>query len=127
MSTSAAASFVPTTVVEVRSSISLVTSQSLPVPFKAPAPGAAYPNHSARLLTSSPNAKSPLYVLTTPADRAVATAEGSTLWSFTMKPWGEQVDELVREGAYADALILLDSLDVAILPDKVSLYLIGHM
>ena len=38
----------------------------------------------------------------------------------------EQVDELVREGAYADALILLDSLDVAILPDKVSLYLIGH-
>ncbi|KAI0690617.1 hypothetical protein BC835DRAFT_1363553 [Cytidiella melzeri] len=115
---SAAASFIPTTVVEVRSSISLIPSQTLPVPFKSPISGTTYANHSARLLTSSPGSKSPLYLLTTSTDRAAATAEGSTLWSFTMIAWGEQVDELVRNGAYADALALLDSLSTATLPDK---------
>ena len=112
-------SFVPTTVLEIRSSISLLPSQTLPVPFKAPTAGSPYPSYTARLLTSSPGAKSPLYLLTTVTDRTTATTEGSTLWSFCMKSWNEQVDELVRNGAYADALALLDSLDAAVLPDKV--------
>jgi len=36
-----------------------------------------------------------------------------------MKPWGEQVDELIDAGKYAEALTLLDIIDVALLPDKV--------
>jgi hypothetical protein len=36
-----------------------------------------------------------------------------------MKPWGEQVDELVDAGKYAEALALLDTIDAALLPDKV--------
>lgn len=36
-----------------------------------------------------------------------------------MKSWGEQVDELIEAEAYADALALLDTIDSAILPDKV--------
>jgi Vam6/Vps39-like protein vacuolar protein sorting-associated protein 39 len=116
---SSTASFVSTTVVEIRSSISLLTSQTLAAPFKAPAAGSVYSNYSTRLVTPSPGGKSPLFLLTTSNDRSTATAEGSTLWSFTMKTWGEQVDEMVSDGAYADALALLDSLDVAILPDKV--------
>jgi Vam6/Vps39-like protein vacuolar protein sorting-associated protein 39 len=36
-----------------------------------------------------------------------------------MKPWGEQVDELIDAGKYAEALALLDIIDVALLPDKV--------
>ena len=123
---SGAASFIPTTVLEIRSSISLLTSQSLPVPFKPPAQGTPHPSYSARLLTCSPGAKSPLYVLTIATDRTTATAEGSTLWSFSMKSWTEQIDELVQGRAYADALALLDSLDAAILPDKVSHEHIPH-
>lgn len=112
-------SFIPTAVLEIRSSISLIASQTLPAPFKPPVIGSPFPNHLARLLTPSPSSKSPLYLVTVPSDRATATAEGSTVWIFTMKAWGEQVDELVREGSYADALALVDSLDSALLPDKV--------
>jgi hypothetical protein len=36
-----------------------------------------------------------------------------------MKPWGEQVDELVDAGKYAEALALLDTIDAVLLPDKV--------
>ena len=36
-----------------------------------------------------------------------------------MKPWNQQIDELVEAGAYADALSLLDSLDAALVADKV--------
>ena len=36
-----------------------------------------------------------------------------------MKSWGEQIDELVVAGSYLDALSLLDTLDVAVVPDKV--------
>jgi hypothetical protein len=39
-----------------------------------------------------------------------------------MKPWGEQVDELVDAGKYAEALALLDTIDAAFLPDKVCVY-----
>ncbi|PSR72950.1 hypothetical protein PHLCEN_2v11187 [Hermanssonia centrifuga] len=35
-----------------------------------------------------------------------------------MKPWGEQIDELVDAGSYADALALLESIDSVVLPDK---------
>ena len=38
-----------------------------------------------------------------------------------MKPWGEQIDELVEAALYSDALALLESIDAALLPDKVGL------
>ena len=43
-----------------------------------------------------------------------------------MKPWGEQVDELIDAGKYADALALLDTIDVALLPDKVLTHQTGY-
>ena len=36
-----------------------------------------------------------------------------------MRPWSEQIGELVEAGSYADALALLDIVDVTALPDKV--------
>jgi len=36
-----------------------------------------------------------------------------------MKSWGDQLDELVVAGSYLNALSLLDTLDVAVVPDKV--------
>jgi len=36
-----------------------------------------------------------------------------------MKSWGEQVDELIDAGKYAEALALLDTIDTDLLPDKV--------
>jgi Vam6/Vps39-like protein vacuolar protein sorting-associated protein 39 len=35
-----------------------------------------------------------------------------------MKPWGEQIDELVRDESYSDALALLGTIDEALLSDK---------
>lgn len=72
-----------------------------------------------RLLTVTPTAKSPLYLLTTPSDRTVATAEGSTIWMLRMRSWAEQIDELVESALYKDALALVDSIDRTSLPDKV--------
>lgn len=72
-----------------------------------------------RLLTVSPGAKPPAFVLTTPSDRATATAQGSTLWILTMQNWGAQIDDLVEAGSYEDALRLLDTVDQVVLEDKV--------
>ena len=36
-----------------------------------------------------------------------------------MKSWGDQIDELVVAGSYLNALSLLDTLDVVVVPDKV--------
>ncbi|KZT73130.1 hypothetical protein DAEQUDRAFT_722252 [Daedalea quercina L-15889] len=115
----ASTSFVPSPVVEIRSAISLSPVQSLPFPLSpADEPPAATPaQHTVRLLTSLA-AKSSLFIITTPTDRATANAQGSSIWQFRMKPWSEQIDELVQAGSYADALALLDILDVAALPDK---------
>jgi hypothetical protein len=78
-------------------------------------------------MTPSSSAKS-LFLVTTPTDRAIATAEGSTIWQSTMKSWGDQVDELVEASSYADALALLDVIDQVVLPDKVSIiYNAGKM
>ncbi|KAG8897845.1 Vacuolar morphogenesis protein 6 [Tulasnella sp. 403] len=82
-----------------------------PAPVNTPPP-------SVRLLSASPHAQSPAFVTSTPGDRTVAANEGSAVWSFVMVPWGEQIDELVDAGRYADALTLLNILDVTSLPDK---------
>ena len=125
--TSASVSFIQTSVVQIRSSLSFLPVQTLPFPFTSPPSSstsvlAAPPpsaNSTIRLLTSSISAKSPLFLVTTPTDRTQAAAEGSRIWQFRMKPWSEQVDELVRDESYSDALALLEIIDEALLPDKV--------
>ena len=112
-------SFIPSSVVQVRSSISLANVQTVPFP---PLPAGATPgasNYSIRLLTSSPSSKSPLYMVRAPIDRAAATAQGSMIWRVYMKSWGDRIDELVVAGSHLDALSLLDTLDVVVIPDKV--------
>ncbi|KAF7795997.1 hypothetical protein EIP86_007166 [Pleurotus ostreatoroseus] len=114
--------FISSAVLEIRSSISLLPSQTIPLSFAAPKstsmPPPASAHYGARLLTASPSSKSPLFLVTTPTDRTTANAEGSSIWRVKMKSWGEQVDELIEAGSYADALALLDTIDTALLPDK---------
>jgi hypothetical protein len=71
-------------------------------------------------MTPSPSNKSPLYFVTTPTDRSAAAVDGSSIWMLTMRPWADQIDELVTTGQYADALALLDTIDQAVLLDKVT-------
>ena len=111
-------SFNSTTVVQIRSSLSLQISQSLSFPFNRAEPNAIQ-NASVRLMTSSSSLQCPLYMMTTPTDKTAASFEGSSIWSFSMRPWPEQIDELVTAGQYSDALALLDTVDDPLLPDKV--------
>ncbi|KAF9560733.1 hypothetical protein CPC08DRAFT_636245 [Agrocybe pediades] len=110
-----------TSVVQIRSLLSMQISQSLSFPFNVAEPLAAQ-NASIRVMTPSssaqPHSQSPIYLLSIPLDKAAAAAEGSTVWQLDMKPWPEQIDELVLAGKYADALALLDILDPKQLPDK---------
>jgi Vam6/Vps39-like protein vacuolar protein sorting-associated protein 39 len=113
--------FYPSPVLQIHSSISLRISQSLPFPFNPP-PSTSPPaplNYTLRLLTPSPSAKSPLFLVSTPTDRATAASEGSTIWCICIKSWGDQVDELIHAEKYAEALALLNIIDAALLPDKV--------
>lgn len=117
----APSTFVPSPVVEIRSSLSLSPVQTTPFP---PASTLANPQttsatHTVRLLTPSPSSKSPLFVVSTPTDRTAAANAGSSIWRFRMKPWIQQIDELVEAGSYKEALALLGSLDVALVADKV--------
>ncbi|KAJ7039656.1 hypothetical protein C8F04DRAFT_1086112 [Mycena alexandri] len=110
----------PTTAVQIRSSTSLLPTQTLSFPFNDPSSSSTPPptNATVRLMTASAGAKSPLFLVTIPTDRATAAAEGSTIWQFKMKSWDAQIDELVAAGQYADALTLLDTIDVIALADK---------
>lgn len=111
-------SFNSTTVVQIRSSLSLHISQSMSFPFNRPDPNATQ-NANIRLMTASSSVKCPLYMMTTPTDKTAASTEGSSIWCFSMRPWTEQIDELVTAGQYSDALALLDTVDDTLLADKV--------
>ncbi|CCL98167.1 uncharacterized protein FIBRA_00161 [Fibroporia radiculosa] len=117
-STASQANFIPTPVVEIRSSISLSVVQTLPFPPISDVATPVITQYAVRLLTTSSLNKSPLFLVTTPMDRATAASAGSTIWQFTMKAWSLQVDELVAVGSYVEALALLETIDVALLPDK---------
>lgn len=123
--------------VQVRSTLSLSNVQTLSHPFVEPSaddntqstsssvasvlttPTPASQNVAMRLLTASPGATSPAFLLTTPTDKAAAAAQGSTIWLFTMQNWGAQIDGLVDVGKYEEALMLLDTIDPTVLEDKV--------
>ncbi|KAJ7180691.1 vacuolar sorting protein 39 domain 2-domain-containing protein [Mycena filopes] len=108
----------PTSVVQIRSSISLLSTQTLSFPFTHSVSASSTMNASVRLMTASSAGKSTLFLVTTPTDRAAATTEGSTIWQLKMKSWDTQIDELVKAGQYADALTLLDTIDLIALADK---------
>lgn len=110
--------------IQVTSTLSLLSVQTLnPQTFEG-SETSAKPS-SIRLLSSS-QGKTPAYFLSTPVDRAAAATEGSRLWKLCMEPWGEQIDELVRNGSYLPALALLESIDETLLPDKVFLFRTIH-
>ncbi|KAG6849265.1 hypothetical protein H0H93_009921 [Arthromyces matolae] len=117
--------FIPSSVLQIRSSLSLLTTQTIPFPFtpsdstsSLSATAGTASNATIRLLTPITTEKAPLYLVTTPTDRTAASTEGSTIWHVKMKSWAEQIDELVQTGQYADALALLETVDEALLPDK---------
>lgn len=111
-------------VVQVMSSLYSGEIQTLPYPF-ADASATTDPtspavnNYTLRFLTSIHGATPSMLLVSSPNDKTAAT-EGSTVWSFRMKSWADQVDELVQIGAYNDALALLDSIGPTLLPDKVT-------
>lgn len=106
-------------VIEIQSTLTSQGVQSLLLPSTTSSSGAPGGNYSIRLLTASPASKAPAYAVSQPSDRNVAAVAGSTIWTFQMRTWGEQVDELIAAEAYEDALLLLKTIDKATLPDKV--------
>ena len=82
--------FNTTAVVQIRSSLSLQVAQTLPFPFD-PSEVNATQNALVRLMTLSPSAKAPLFVMTTPMDKVASANEGSSIWQFTIRPWLKQI------------------------------------
>lgn len=115
-----------TSLIQIYSSLSLLPLQMLPYPFvdqtgssiSLSTAAAASQNATLRLLTPSNHSKPCLFMLTTPTDRTAAANEGSTVWQVNMRPWAEQLDELVLAGQYSDVLALLNVVDEASLSDK---------
>ncbi|KAL1752471.1 hypothetical protein FB107DRAFT_219865 [Schizophyllum commune] len=133
--------FYTTSVVQLYSTLSMQAVQTVPYPFTQPdststatlASTSTSPtkasststvlNATLRLLTTPPQPKSTsrsplLLALSTPTDKTAAAAEGSTIWQFRMKPWAQQLDELVAEGEYVSALALLEEVEESVLEDK---------
>lgn len=70
------------------------------------------------LPTLSSGAKPPIYICSSPTDRAALETEGTTVWKLEMERWDTQVNELVRKGEFEEAIALLDSIDQVFLEDK---------
>lgn len=49
----------------------------------------------------------------TPSDKVLLQAEGSSVWAVSAQAVGDQVDELVREGRVGDAIGLVESVGEA--------------
>ncbi|KIY43844.1 hypothetical protein FISHEDRAFT_67630 [Fistulina hepatica ATCC 64428] len=125
--------FVQTGALQLHSTISTLAPQTFPFPFnisKEPnasddlpstdvmsPPQAVAPNTTIRLLTAL---HSKLFLVTTPVDRTAVLQEGHSVWQFCMKPWAAQLDELVMNGLFSDALAMVETLDETALPDKES-------
>ena len=92
-------------------------TQTIPFPFSSETHQPSSTTHTLRLLATSP--PSNLYCLSTPLDKQQITNDGSTLWAVSIKPWDVQIDELILEALYEEALALLDVIDKAVLPAKV--------
>ncbi|EIW83909.1 rab guanyl-nucleotide exchange factor [Coniophora puteana RWD-64-598 SS2] len=108
-------------VVQISSYLTASNVQTLPFPPQlTPAPtGPASATYTIRLLTPSTLSSKPsIYLVATPTDRTAANSEGSSIWQLRMRSWMDQIDELVTSGLYAEALSLLHTLDVSILPDR---------
>ncbi|KIJ52420.1 hypothetical protein M422DRAFT_26032 [Sphaerobolus stellatus SS14] len=108
----------PSSYLQIYSTISLVSVQTLIPPFSEDTHDAPSKHYGIRLLSASSQDKSPLFLVMAPLERASVTAEGTSLWMVKMCPWGEQIDELVDAGSYTEALRLLDMIDKVLLPDK---------
>ncbi|KAL5525933.1 hypothetical protein ACEPAG_7271 [Sanghuangporus baumii] len=106
--------FVQAPVLQIHSAINQQPVQFTLLPSSAPSLS------SLRLLAPSPSAKAPVYAVSTPVDRTAASTEGSAIWVFRMKAWGEQIDDLVEEERYTEALALLETIEEATLFDKTS-------
>jgi Vam6/Vps39-like protein vacuolar protein sorting-associated protein 39 len=108
-------------VLQARSTLSLTVSQTIPYPFAALKTSKSLPTtqYSLRLLSPGPFGNSPLFLLSSPNDRTTLSVEGSALWLFDLKGWDAQIDELVAECKYSEALELLDSLEDGSVPNKV--------
>ncbi|KAF9223920.1 hypothetical protein BS17DRAFT_781417 [Gyrodon lividus] len=120
-------SLIQAPVVQIISSINTLPVQTLAFPFSQPSTSpntssnASVANISLRLLTTTvistpsnmtvttaPKTPPPLFLISTPVDRTLAAADGTTVWRFTMQEWDAQIDELVERGLYTDALALLE-------------------
>jgi hypothetical protein len=75
---------------------------------------------SLRLLTISP---STVYAVSSSLDKTQLAKEGTSIWALPMKNWLTQVDELIGGGMYQEAVVLMATLDVGALPEKVSPWL----
>jgi hypothetical protein len=106
----------------VRSTLSLAISQTVEYPFAAlkSSKATAATQYTLRLLTPAPFGKSPLFLVSSPNDRNTLAAEGTALWMFSMREWSAQIDELITECKYSEALALLDSLEEGVLVEKAS-------
>lgn len=73
------------------------------------------------LLTATSPCKSPIAFLTSSISVQVQSAKQSSVSSIstlTMPSWSVQIDELVYNGSYEEALSLLESVEDILLPDK---------
>lgn len=114
-------------IIQARSTLSLSVSQTVEYPF-APLKLSKSPpatQYTLRLLSPGPFGKPPLFLVSSPNDRTTLAMEGTTLWMFSMKEWGAQIDELVKDGKYSEALALLDSLEDGTLANRVRVSLLG--
>ncbi|KAG8832639.1 Vacuolar morphogenesis protein 6 [Serendipita sp. 399] len=111
----------PNPVIQVRSSLTLSVAQTISYPFGTSKLTKASPasQYSLRLLSTSSASTAPLFLISAPNDRTSLAAEGSTLWMFNIRPWSTQIDELVAECRYSDALALLETLEEGVLPEKI--------
>ncbi|KZT39975.1 hypothetical protein SISSUDRAFT_1113449 [Sistotremastrum suecicum HHB10207 ss-3] len=108
----------PNPVLQAFSSLTLTSVQSLTFPFEGSLPEVTQPTHSLRVLTGTSSGTSHAYFVSTPTDRTLLANQGSDIWYLSRKSWDAQIDELVENEAYDDALALLSYLDERALPDK---------
>lgn len=113
--------FILPPVLQIHSSLSSQLEQSLILPSSASGSSlTSNSNHTIRLLTPVATFKAPIFAVSTPTERNAVSQDGSSIWLLHMRTWSDQINELVDDERYIDALALLDTIDNVTLPDKVA-------
>nr|XP_018264809.1 uncharacterized protein I303_02989 [Kwoniella dejecticola CBS 10117]OBR86967.1 hypothetical protein I303_02989 [Kwoniella dejecticola CBS 10117] len=114
-SSASTSSAIPIPTIQIHLAPTLILRQALTLP--SPSAGGLSVSHMMTTIKASPStvpaenmvSSTKMLVVSTPTDKQLSQAEGSSIWALNSGEIGDEVDQLVKEGRVSDAIGLVEA------------------